>query len=87
MRTLHDLLRLVYVWKGANEHPVILLCNHRSQVDSFAIYSTLYDNGDVVPPTSYPLIHSTGNCIVVRPVLPTESHMLTEEIYLDAISL
>ena len=30
--------------KLANEHPVILLCNHRSQVDSFAIYSTLYDN-------------------------------------------
>jgi len=28
----------------ASEHPVILLCNHRSQVDSFAIYSTLYDN-------------------------------------------
>ena len=28
----------------ANEHPVILLCNHRSQVDSFAIYSALYDN-------------------------------------------
>jgi glycerol-3-phosphate O-acyltransferase len=30
--------------KLAREHPVILLCNHRSQVDSFAIYSTLYDN-------------------------------------------
>jgi glycerol-3-phosphate O-acyltransferase len=30
--------------KLASEHPVILLCNHRSQVDSFAIYSTLYDN-------------------------------------------
>ena len=30
--------------KLANEHPVVLLCNHRSQVDSFAIYSTLYDN-------------------------------------------
>ena len=28
----------------ASEHPVILLCNHRSQVDSFAIYSALYDN-------------------------------------------
>ena len=28
----------------AAEHPVILLCNHRSQVDSFAIYSSLYDN-------------------------------------------
>ncbi|MEP0200844.1 MAG: 1-acyl-sn-glycerol-3-phosphate acyltransferase [Halioglobus sp.] len=28
----------------AQEHPVILLCNHRSQVDSFAIYSALYDN-------------------------------------------
>ena len=30
--------------KLASEHPVILLCNHRSQVDSFAIYATLYDN-------------------------------------------
>jgi len=30
--------------KLASEHPVILLCNHRSQVDSFAIYSALYDN-------------------------------------------
>ncbi|MFK8049481.1 MAG: 1-acyl-sn-glycerol-3-phosphate acyltransferase [Halioglobus sp.] len=28
----------------SREHPVILLCNHRSQVDSFAIYSALYDN-------------------------------------------
>jgi glycerol-3-phosphate O-acyltransferase len=28
----------------AREHPVILLCNHRSQVDSFAIYATLFDN-------------------------------------------
>jgi glycerol-3-phosphate O-acyltransferase len=28
----------------SSEHPVILLCNHRSQVDSFAIYSALYDN-------------------------------------------
>ena len=28
----------------AKEHPVILLCNHRSQVDSFAIYATLFDN-------------------------------------------
>jgi glycerol-3-phosphate O-acyltransferase len=28
----------------SREHPVILLCNHRSQVDSFAIYSSLYDN-------------------------------------------
>ena len=30
--------------KLASEHPVILLCNHRSQVDSFAIYASLYDN-------------------------------------------
>ncbi|MEH6592303.1 MAG: 1-acyl-sn-glycerol-3-phosphate acyltransferase [Halioglobus sp.] len=28
----------------SREHPVVLLCNHRSQVDSFAIYSALYDN-------------------------------------------
>jgi glycerol-3-phosphate O-acyltransferase len=28
----------------SRDHPVILLCNHRSQVDSFAIYSALYDN-------------------------------------------
>ena len=26
------------------QHPVILLSNHRSQVDSFALYSALYDN-------------------------------------------
>jgi len=30
--------------KLAEKHPVVLLCNHRSQVDSFAIYSALYDN-------------------------------------------
>lgn len=54
--------QIARVRKLAQKHPLVLLCNHRSQVDSFAIYSALYDN-------DLPHPHTFGGINMKMPII------------------
>ncbi|MFK7731791.1 MAG: 1-acyl-sn-glycerol-3-phosphate acyltransferase [Pseudomonadales bacterium] len=57
-----DAMQVERVRELAGKHPVVLLCNHRSQVDSFSMYAGLYDQ-DIPHP------HTFGGINMKMPVI------------------